>query len=1040
MKEIKSAQLGSIQTLARPVCRGLLRSSIGFVFLIMIIVILVSLSGPASTQSPKKDETKFPPIKNTQNPKDRPPTPREAWEKITVPEGFQVTLYAGEPDVRQPIAMNIDDRGRLWVAESYTYTGRIWDKDHLDRILIFEDTDNDGRFDKRKVFWDQARNLSGITNGFGGVWLLCAPHLLFIPDRNGDDIPDGPPEIKLEGWITRNVGHNIVNGLIWGPDGWLYGRHGIQDNSLVGTPETPPENRTRLNCSIWRYHPAKKTFEVVCNGTTNPWGFDYDDHGQMFFTNNVIGHLWHVIPGAHYKRMYGEDFNPYLYELIDQHADHYHWDNGKPWTASRSSSGKHGELGGGHSHCGGMIYVGDNWPAKYRNTMFMCNTHGRRVNNDKLIRKGSGYVGVHQKDFLFANNPWFRGVQLITGPDGGVYISDWCDFGECHDHDGIHRTSGRIYKVTYGKVKQPAIKDVSKLSNAELVKLQLHKNDWYVRAARRILQERALAGQELKKAHEDLHSMYANHLDVTRKLRALWCLYSTAAANGEWLRKQLTHENEHVRVWAIRLLADDEVIPKETAKELINQVRMNGLGKKSGLVRLFLASSLQKMHPHQRLLLAEKLVQYEDQDDHNLPLMLWYGIEPTVTKYPERALKIARKTPIPSIRRFVARRFTEEYAPPSLQSLVREIVKEENPSNQIDYLQGMAEALRGRRKVTPPSGWNQLQKKLTQSSNKDITKLVRSLGGVFGDGRALAELRKVALDSSADGEVRRSALEELIKNRPKDLGPFLHKLVRDRATLAVAVRGLAAIGDPKTPSIIINRFRYFRGKYRSQAIDALVSRPEFAKELLQAVSANRLDRSEITAFHARQIRSFGNEKLNELLAKVWGDIRTTPAEKKALIHKFKDQLTSKRLKSADLSQGRLLFQKNCANCHRLFGVGVVVGPDLTGSNRYNLDYLLENLVDPNAVIPNDFKMSVILLKDGRVLNGVVTQKTGKTMTVQTQKEKVIVQNSDVEEIQPTKLSLMPEGQLTQMTEAQVSNLIAYLMSPRQVTLPEETKK
>src|SRR5262249_54473205 len=354
---------------------------------------------------------------------------------------------------------------------------------------------------------------------------------------------DGEPEVVLDGWALQGVGHNIVNGLMWGPDGWLYGRHGIMATSHVGPPGTPDSKRVRINCGIWRYHPIRKVFEAVAHGTTNPWGLDYDDHGQMFFTNNVNGHLWHLIPGAHYKRMYGEDFNPRTYALMDQHADHQHWDAGKPWHDSRDGKGEHGKRGGGHSHCGAMIYLGDNWPEHYRNTIFMCNTHGRRVNNDRLVRSGSGYVRLHADDFLFANNPWFRGIDLKYGPDGGVYVSDWTDIGECHDHDGVHRTSGRIFKVTYGDVKPPPVADVAKLTDAELVKLQLHRNDFYVRAARRNLQERAAAGKDMKAVHAALHKMFDDNPDVTRKLRALWALYVTGGTSETWLRQQLGHES-----------------------------------------------------------------------------------------------------------------------------------------------------------------------------------------------------------------------------------------------------------------------------------------------------------------------------------------------------------------------------------------------------------------------------------------------------------------------------------------------------------------
>jgi putative membrane-bound dehydrogenase-like protein len=370
----------------------------------------------------------FPPVVNSQNPADRPPTPEEAAAAITVPAGFRVSLFAGEPDVAQPIAFELDDRGRVWVVECYTYDSRNFSDKFRDRVLIFEDTDNDGRFDVRTVFWDRDRCVTGIAIGFGGVWLLTDGRLIMIPDENRDDIPDGEPRVMLDGFDNGIVGHNVVNGLIWGPDGWLYGRHGIQATSLVGSPGAAEYDRQRLNCSIWRFHPVRHEFEVVTHGTTNPWGLDYNDFGEFFFTNNVIGHLWHVVPGAHYRRMYGDDFRPHLYHLIDQCADHYHWDTGQDWAASRDAVGKHGELGGGHAHCGGMIYLGDNWPDRYRNAMFTCNVHGRRVNHDRLERHGSGYAGRHEPDFLFANQPWFRGVELKYGPDGGVYLADWTDW------------------------------------------------------------------------------------------------------------------------------------------------------------------------------------------------------------------------------------------------------------------------------------------------------------------------------------------------------------------------------------------------------------------------------------------------------------------------------------------------------------------------------------------------------------------------------------------------------------------------------------
>ncbi len=223
--------------------------------------------------------------------------PDEAARAMTVPPGFNVTLFAGEPDVVQPIAMAIDDRGRLWIAEAYSYPHRVPQALARDRILIFEDSDGDGRFDSRKVFADHLNLVSGLEVGFGGVWVGAAPEFYFIPDRNGDDRPDGPPQVLLDGWGQHDT-HETLNSFIWGPDGWLYGCHGVFTHSRVGKPGTADADRIPLNAGIWRYHPVRHTFEVFASGTSNPWGIDFDANGQMFITACVIPHLYHIIQGG----------------------------------------------------------------------------------------------------------------------------------------------------------------------------------------------------------------------------------------------------------------------------------------------------------------------------------------------------------------------------------------------------------------------------------------------------------------------------------------------------------------------------------------------------------------------------------------------------------------------------------------------------------------------------------------------------------------------------------------------------------------------
>jgi len=590
--------------------------------------------------------------------------PVDAVKGISLPEGFRVQLSASEPDVRQPIAMAWDSRGRLWVAECYTYAeSRVnFDLRLKDRILIFEDSDNDGVFDKRTVFWDQASQLSSIAIGFGGVWAACAPNILFIPDRDGDDVPDAAPEVVLDGFDNDRVRHNIVNGLKWGPDGWLYGRHGILASSEVGVPGTPREQRTRINCSLFRYHPLTRRFDVVCHGTTNSWGHDWDEHGQLFFINSVIGHLWHALPGARYRRMYGNHFDKFLYELIPQTGDHFHWDQGNEHWADLKKKGMTSPTdaaGGGHAHCGMMIYGADNWPEEYRGQVFTLNLHGRRINRDTLSRQGAGYVGRHANDLMRTRDLWFRGIDLGYGPDGGVFVLDWSDIGECHESDGIHRTSGRIFKITHGKPK-PLTGDLAKRSSLELAKLQTHPNEWHARMARRVLQERAAAGVALGQARKDLFELYSGNESVPHRLRALWALYITGGLEEAWLLEQTHDESESVRVWAIKLLTDKGRVSEQALGRFVEMAGSD----LAGLVQLHLASTLRLLPLAKRWALAKPMVSHRVfADDPVLPLMIWYGINPAVGADRAEAVQLLAQCQIPKVRQFIARRLAVDPAP-----------------------------------------------------------------------------------------------------------------------------------------------------------------------------------------------------------------------------------------------------------------------------------------------------------------------------------------------------------------------------------------
>jgi putative membrane-bound dehydrogenase-like protein len=587
-----------------------------------------------------------------------PVPPQEAPGKMTVPEGFKVTLFAGEPDVVQPIGFTFDDRARLWVVESMTYPN--WTKpgeEGRDRIVIFEDTDGDGRFNTRKVFADKLANVSGIAWGHGGVWLTALPYFVFLPDRNGDDVPDGPPEILLDGWDMK-AKHNVFNKPSWGPDGWLYSMNGILSNSKVGRPGTPDADRISLNCGVWRYHPVTRTFEVVANGTTNPWGIDWDEYGRGFITNCVIKHVFQVIPGAHYDRMFGEDRSaPALYGLMPSPADHIHWAGGK-WQDSRAGE-SHSDAGGGHAHVGAMIYLGDNWPDAYRGHLFTLNLHGHRMSHDVIEPAGSGVAVKHAKDFLRANDPWFRGLDLQYGPDGGVYVTDWTDTGECHDYDHCDTTNGRIYKITYGDVK-PAKVDLARNSDRELVSLLDslgRKNAWFSRHAQRALHERAASGRLDATVAAGMMSPAREEKDALGDLRRMWAAHAAGLLDEPACLKALSSSFEHHRAWAITLELED----RKASGEMLRKLAGLAAGDPSPIVRLALASGLQRLPVADRIAIAEALISHaEDAEDANLPLMYWYGIEPIVSSDREKALSLLAKSKIPLLRQFITRRLAEK--------------------------------------------------------------------------------------------------------------------------------------------------------------------------------------------------------------------------------------------------------------------------------------------------------------------------------------------------------------------------------------------
>jgi putative membrane-bound dehydrogenase-like protein len=997
-------------------------------------------------------------------------SPQKAAEVITVPEGFQVRLFAGEPDVHQPIAMAIDDRGRLWIAEAYVYPRRAPEGKGRDRIVIFEDTDGDGRHDSRKVFIEGLNLVSGLELGFGGVWVGAAPYLMFIPDRNGDDVPDGPSmkaepqpgvrfpqdvppgaQVLLDGWGYEDT-HETLNGFIWGPDGWLYGCHGVFTHSRVGKPGTPDNARTQINAGIWRYHPVRHEFEVFAEGTSNPWGVDFNDYGHAFATACVIPHLYHIIQGARYERQAGQHFNPHTYDDIKTIADHVHYLGPNPHGGNSKSD----SAGGGHAHAGAMIYLGGKWPEKYRGQIFMNNIHGQRINMDILEPRGSGYVGRHGPDFLLTNDQWSQIINLRYGPDGDVYMIDWYDKNACHHNnvDGHDRSNGRIFKVIYGEPQKVDV-DLKKLSDLELAKLVEHKNDWYVRHSRRILQERAAeraartAGKPLprapgndhvlpefisKPAEEYLVKTFLTHDDDSRRLRALWTLHVVRSTVRDRELAAYADTSEKVRAWGLQLRTEDpdQYIHSKTAESR----PPSKLVGSTSIERLAVASSALRLGPGASIDALRRVLSREvDASDHNLPLMYWYALEPLAGQQPAEALEIALAARLPQILPLMARRIASDGKPESIQLLIEAIGRTRGDEQVVAVLNGLNAALLGQRNVASPAAWPKAFKILLSSGNERVRSQSRTLGATFGDAATLAVLRDIVLNGSVSTIERQQAIDALVRARDAKLPAVLRQVLENHELRGAAIRALAAFEDEAAPAAIVAVYRDLAPNDKRDALATLSSRKSYALALLDAIADEKIPSGDLPADLARQIKNLRDEKVIARLTEVWGSVSDQSADAKTEIARWMAILTNKPPRPEDAAHGRAVFAKTCAQCHTLFGEGGKVGPDLTGSNRANLEYVLSNVLEPSAVMAKEYQTSTVTLADGRVITGIIKAQDKQTVTVQTPNELLTYPRGDIEDIQTAAISMMPIELVKPLSEGDVRALVAYLASPKQIPLP-----
>lgn len=957
-----------------------------------------------------------------QNPASQGPLPPEASAKrMKTDPGLQVDLIAAEPDILQPIALTTDARGRLWVVECFSYPG--WPKEPekgRDRVVILEDKDGNGTYETRKVFLEKGSNLSGIAVGMGGVWLCSTPNLIFVPDANHDDRPDGPAKILIDGF-DLSAKHNVSNSLRWGPDGWLWGCNGILSNSNLGKPGAADKDRLPINCGVWRYHPTRHSIEVVAHGTTNPWGLDFDRHGEAFITNCVISHLWHVQHGARFERMFGNDLNPHAYALMPTIADHLHWGGGH-WTSSRGGKGVHSEAGGGHAHAGAAILHGPLWPETYQDSVVMLNIHGNRINRDKLVWEGASYRGIHQPDPVLSPDPWFRGVAMTTGPGDVLFFSDWTDTGECHNYDKADQTNGRVYRLTSQANQKVPPLDLYRESDELLARRIGAPGEWESQMARLVLQERAMTRPIAAAA---LQALKSDEASPGVLLRQLWSLHGTGQLETALLEKRSQSADSRVRGWAARLAGETGQIAV-----LIKMAK----GEKDPWVRGVLASVANQVEVSQRGTLLEAISQNGGYTQQGPRLLYWYAVEPVLARDADFAGRFLASASDPLWIRFASRRIAQVASfagkVPGGDWLISRLLADQVPAD------GMVHALAGINEALAQPGTPQPDR----ARVKDL--IARCLGAkdpsLLGEAAKLAQLtrsdnawvltRRIVGDSTLPLELRQEILAQPRTDPSADDLGWLRELTEQPALRLSSWVTRARFMDRLLPKDILGRWKSLGIVERQKALELLVERSAWTGKLLDAIDAGQIPARDVPAHIARQIDSVGDKATKARLEKTWGMIRPPQKEKTARLQEWKTKLEQIELSRSDLVKGARVFEQSCGACHKMFGKGAELGPELTGGQRQSLDYWLENLLDPSAVVPREFKMELIELKNGRIIAAAVQTETPTSLTVRTTNETIQVPVAQIESRRPTNQSLMPEGQLERFTPEELRDLFGFLMS------------
>lgn len=1005
---------------------------------------------------------------------DSDPTPaEEAVKRFEVAEGLTIDLVSAEPTVMQPLYISFDARGRMWVVQYLQYPfpaglkvirydqylRAVFDDvprpppDHVpgkDKVTVFEDTDGDGNYDTHKDVIDDLNIASAVVTGRGGIWVLNPPYLLFYPDADGDDVPDGAPEVKLTGFGLQDT-HSVANSLRWGPDGWLYGANGSTTTASV-TSKASRQVAFEGQC-IWRFHPESEVFEVYAEGGGNTFSLEIDGRGRVFSGTNHGDTRGMFYPqGSYGEKNWGKHgplTNPYAFGYF-KHMEHEGDKDRFPQTF--------------------VIYEGGTLPERYHHNVIAANALHNRVWASELMRQGSTFHTVDLPVVCRSDDQWFRPVDVKVGPDGAVYLADWYDTRLSHvdPRDNWHKSSGRIYRLQADNAAAQKPVNLLTLSDEQLIERFAHANKWHRQTAVRVLGERlrsSASEEERKETVARLKSLATS--DDPRCLEALWSVHLAGVFDDALAGKLLTHADPDIRRWAVRLLGDRRQVTSLLAKSLADLARQ----EPEVQVRSQLASTAKRLETAYALPVLQELIRREeDLYDPHLPLLIWWAFEAHcgtevlqsspqvgVSLDPEnevsprkQILEFFSDTAVWNQRivrevvlsRLMKRFAMEEPAPKGsdsslgpLEVCTRLLELAPTDEHRGVLMAGFLEAYQGREIAKLPTELRTAIEEYQLSLGESDIVLGLRLGQADAVKKALALIR----DESAEAPTRLAVINTLGEVEVPQAVSSLLALLRSPSSgiQKAALQALMRYPDPQIGKAITSAYQSSLTDTHGQreaAQRVLASRPEWTAQFLTEIEEHRIRASTVSPEILQQMRLHQDPAIQERLDRLWGKTRATAEEKLTQIAELRSLLTRGLAPGAertpDHEAGRALFKQHCGTCHTLFSEGGNTGPNLTGYERSNLAFLLLAIVDPSAAIREEFTQFQVVTTDGRVLTGLITEQTPNTVTLRgANNQATVLPRDEIEILQAMTTSIMPEGVMQKLTEEQILDLFAYLMRP-----------